>query len=170
MLDKLKIIVYYLIIAKLPHSSFSSIFNKIRVWYMAKVLGILKYDKQSCFECNIYIADGKDISIGMTCQINENVYLQGAIIGNHVMIAPNVAIITKSHSYQNLHVPMIFQEQTYGKSIIEDDVWIGRNAVIMPGIKIGRGSIVAAGAVVTKNIEPNSIVGGVPAKLIKFRK
>ena len=55
------------------------------------------------------------------------------------------------------------------KIIIEDDVWIGRNAIVMPGIKIGKGSIIGAGSVVTRNVESFSVVGGVPAKLIKKR-
>ena len=55
------------------------------------------------------------------------------------------------------------------KVIVEDDVWIGRSAIIMPGVKIGKGSIVGAGSVVTKDIEPFSVVGGVPSKLIKKR-
>jgi len=54
--------------------------------------------------------------------------------------------------------------------IIEDDVWLGRNAIVMPGIKIGRGSIIGAGSVVTKDVEPFSVMGGVPATLIKKRK
>ncbi len=66
---------------------------------------------------------------------------------------------------------MILQGEKKGiNPIIEDDVWIGRNAIIMPGVRIGKGSIVGAGAVVTKNVEPYSIVGGVPAKLIRKRK
>ena len=52
----------------------------------------------------------------------------------------------------------------------EDDVWLGRNAIVMPGIKIGRGSIIGAGSVVTKDVEPFSVMGGVPATLIKKRK
>ena len=68
-------------------------------------------------------------------------------------------------------MPMYMQEESfYGKTIIEDDVWIGARSIILPGRKIGEGSIVAAGSVVTKDVEPFSIVGGNPAKLIKFRK
>ncbi|WP_442859821.1 DapH/DapD/GlmU-related protein [Anaerobutyricum hallii] len=66
---------------------------------------------------------------------------------------------------------MIKQGYTENKPVyIEDNVWIGRRVLIMPGVCIGTGSIVAAGAVVTKNVEPYSIVGGNPAKIIKYRK
>lgn len=58
---------------------------------------------------------------------------------------------------------------TKGPIIVEDDVWIGNNAIILSGITIGKGAIVAAGSVVTKNVEPYSIVGGNPAQLIKYR-
>lgn len=169
MLRKIQLAFYYLIISRLPHSSFSGMFNRIRTWYVSSVLGIMQKDKKSYFEHSVYIADGKDISIGMDCHINEHVYLQGATIGNYVMIAPNVAIITRSHSHANISIPMIHQPKIYGKPVIEDDVWIGRSAIIMPGVRIGKGSIVAAGAVVTMDVAPYSIVGGVPAKLIKSR-
>jgi len=66
---------------------------------------------------------------------------------------------------------MIMQGEIRGLNpVIEDDVWIGRNAVIMPNVKIGKGSIIGAGAVVTKNVKAYSVVGGVPAKLIRKRK
>ncbi len=87
------------------------------------------------------------------------------------MIAPNVSILNSTHKYEQVDIPMIEQgEETNLNPVIEDDVWIGRNVVIMPNIKIGKGSIIGSGAVVTKNVEPYSIVGGVPAKLIKKRK
>jgi len=60
-------------------------------------------------------------------------------------------------------------EDTARPPIIEDDVWIGRNAVVMPGVRIGQGSIVAAGAIVVKDVMPYSIIGGVPARLIRMR-
>ena len=66
---------------------------------------------------------------------------------------------------------MIFQGETTGKKvIIGDDVWLGRNVLVMPGVKIGKGSIVAAGAVVTKDVPEYKIVGGVPARILKDRK
>tara|TARA_R110000850_G_scaffold238835_2_gene363496 strand:- start:2426 stop:2824 length:399 start_codon:yes stop_codon:yes gene_type:complete len=132
----------------------------------------MSYDTNSKVEYKVYISDGKRLRIGNYCRINENVFLQGDIvIGNYVMIAPNVSIYTSNHFYKNIDQPMV----TYGNEsnlpvIIEDDVWIGRNVVILPGIRISSGSIVGANSVVTKDICANSIVGGVPAKLIKFRQ
>lgn len=168
----MRLILYYLIISKLPHSRYSSFFNKIRVLYISKILKICPYDLNTKFENNIYISDAKEITIGKHVRINENVFLQGKIsIGDFVMIAPNVAIHSSTHIYDSTDVPMVTMGLSKKrKVIIEDDVWIGRNALILPGIKIGKGSIIGANSVVTKHIEQYSIVGGVPAKLIGNRK
>jgi maltose O-acetyltransferase len=86
------------------------------------------------------------------------------------MIAPYVALIANKKEVNTTDVLMSTVKKEKGKKvIIEDDVWIGRNAIIMPGIRIGKGSIIGAGSVVTKDVEPFSVVGGVPAKLIKKR-
>ncbi len=170
-MQKIKLIIYYLIISKLPHSRYGNIFRKIRNWYVCDVLKIMQSHNENYFEQNIYIGNAKNISIGKHCHINENVFIQGATIGNFVMIAPNVSILSGTHGYDHTDIPMIMQEAKHNLCpVIEDDVWIGRNAVIMPNIRIGRGSIIGAGAVVTKDVEPFSIMGGVPAKLIKKRK
>jgi galactoside O-acetyltransferase len=171
MIYKLKLLFYYIIIIRLPHSRFIKLFNKIRVWYISNVLKIMKFSNKSYFENGIYISDAKNIEIGEYCHINENVFIQGALIGNYVMIAPNVSILTGMHKFSNTSIPMILQGAITNKiSIIEDDVWIGRNVIILPGIRIGKGSIIGAGAVVTKDVLPYSISGGVPAKTIKMRK
>ncbi len=167
----LKLIIYYSIIAKMPHSRFNKIFNLIRVFYVSKILGIMKYHKETYFEPNIYIANGNNLKIGLHCQLNENLFIQGAQIGNYVMIAPNVTILSKTHNYSDISIPMILQGAKSNLiPIIEDDVWIGRNVIIMPGITIGSGSIIGAGSIVNKNVEPYSVMGGVPAKLIRKRR
>jgi len=87
------------------------------------------------------------------------------------MIAPHVAILNSAHNHDRIDIPMICQgERKRINPIIEDDVWIGRNAVIMPGIRIHKGSIVGAGAVVVKDVPPYCIVGGVPARILRMRK
>jgi maltose O-acetyltransferase len=171
MIKKLLLVVYYLFIAKLPNSAYLEMSNKIRVFYLSKVLIIMKYDKESIFENDIYISDIKNLSIGRHCHINQNVFIQGATIGNYVMIAPNVAILNSTHNYDRTDIPMILQgERKKLNPIIEDDVWIGRNAIIMPGIRIQKGSIVGAGAVVVKDVPSYSVVGGVPARILRMRK
>jgi maltose O-acetyltransferase len=131
----------------------------------------MPFDNNSKFESRIYISDAKNIKIGSHCRINENVFLQGKIsIGNFVMIAPNVSIYTKTHIYDNINLPMVKSGETETLDVsIGNDVWIGLNSTILPGISIGEGSIIAAHSLVNKDVEPYSIVGGVPAKLIKKR-
>lgn len=119
----------------------------------------------SCQSGNVSIGDNS--ALGRSAEIichNADVK-----IGCWVRIAAGTILITNSHSYDDIELP-IFQQPFVHKSIkIEDDVWIGRNVIILPGITIGKGSIVAAGAVVTKNIPSYSIFGGLPAKLIRKR-
>ena len=169
--QKIKLIIYYLIISKLPHSRLSMVFNKIRCWYLYSVLKIIKKDKNNYFEYGVYIGNASKLNIGKHCHINENVFIQGADIGDFVMIAPNVAILNSLHNYQDIETPMIMQGGVENLNpTIQDNVWIGRNAVIMPNVVLGEGSVIGAGAVVTKDVEPFSVVGGVPAKLIKRRE
>lgn len=120
--------------------------------------------------CMIYSPGG--IEIGDYASINHHTVIsgQGGLrIGKYVMIGNNVHVLTSLHGFQRRDIPMRFQAIEYGKVIIEDDVWIGTNAVVMPGVTIGKGAIVGANAVVTKDVRTYSIVGGVPAKLIKYR-
>ena len=127
--------------------------------------------EKTYFEHDIFIGGPGRVKFGKSCQINQNTFIEEADIGNFVMIAPNVAIISSMHNYDRTDIPMMFQGVVTSKKVtIEDDVWLGRNVVVMPGVKIGKGSIVAAGAVVTKNVPEYKIVGGVPAKIIKDRK
>jgi len=169
MKKKISLIVYYLIANKLPSSFFplGSFYNKIRVCLCK---GFIEIGDHCKIQHRVNLGDGNNITIGNYCMINEYTYIQGAKIGNYVMIAPNVSIYSNAHIFDDVNIPMAMQGKTEElPCIIEDNVWIGKNVVIMPGIIIGTGSIVGAGAIVTKNIEPYSIVGGVPAKLIKKR-
>ncbi|MBT8254153.1 MAG: acyltransferase [Flavobacteriaceae bacterium] len=109
---------------------------------------------------------GKRSYIGSFSVIGAN---ESVHIGCDVMIADGVSIRDTDHEFANLEEPMITQGITTAPVRIEDNVWIGYGAVITKGVTIGSGSIIAANAVVTKSFGPNSIVGGVPAKLIRNR-
>lgn len=118
----------------------------------------------------VYVGKGTDIKIGKSCQINENVKLYSVEIGDYVMIAPGVSILSRSHEFSRIDIPMVQQgEESPKKVIIEDDVWIGTNAIIMPGVRIQKGCIIGAGAVVTKDCEAFGIYLGVPAKKVRSR-
>ena len=120
----------------------------------------------------LYANDGGNLVIGDNCSLNTNVQIGAAggkiDIGDNVMIAPNVVIRAANHGMKR-DSPMRFQPHTYGEIIIEDDVWIGSNAVVTTGVILAKGTVVGAGAVVTKSTEPYSIVGGVPARKIGER-
>jgi galactoside O-acetyltransferase len=120
----------------------------------------------------LYANDGGSLIIGNNCSINTNVQLGAAfgriVIGNNVLIGPNVVIRASNHGTARESY-MRFQPHTYGEIYIEDDVWIGSNAVITSGVNLAVGTVVGAGAVVTKSTEPYSIVAGVPARKIGER-
>lgn len=111
---------------------------------------------------------GKNISIGKNSVINRNCYLDGRFaieIGNNVSLSPEVYILSLTH---NVH------DENFGtigaKVVIEDYVWVGAKAILMPGIKLSEGCIVGAGAVVTNSFDKYSIIAGVPARKIGKRK
>lgn len=117
-------------------------------------------------------ADSGKLIIGDNCSINTNVIIGASggeiVIGDNVMIAPNVVIRASNHGIVRGDV-MRFQKHTRGVIVIEDDVWIGSNAVITADVVLAQGTVVGAGAVVTKSTEPYSIVGGIPARKIGER-
>ncbi len=123
---------------------------------------------------NFTYSSPKNIRLGHHIYINHHVDLgadaSGIEIGNFVQIAPYVTIMSAMHEHERTDIPMYEQKGYISKKvIIEDDVWIGLRAIILPGVKIGKGAIVGAGSVVTKNVESYSVVGGVPAKFIRSR-
>ncbi|GAA0881351.1 hypothetical protein GCM10009119_43210 [Algoriphagus jejuensis] len=95
------------------------------------------------------------------------------LIGNKVMFGPNVSIFTGDHNTSVLGRYMYDVKEKLAENdapvTIENDVWIGTRAIILKGVTIGSGSIIAAGSLVLKDVPPNSVVGGVPCKFLKFR-
>lgn len=104
--------------------------------------------------------------IGQGCFLHS---AAGITIGKAVGIGPGVKILTSYHKEEELNKPILFCHLEFKEVIIEDGCDIGIGAIILPGIKIGQGSIIGAGTVVTKNIEPYSVAVGNPAKIIRKR-
>lgn len=110
---------------------------------------------------------GEHSLISTYCQINAKA---GVEIGKHVLIGPNNFIWTQNHNYIDRSVPIRLQGYSEAPVVIGDDVWIAARCIILPGVHLGTGTVVAAGAVVTKSTEPFAVVAGVPAKQIGDRK
>lgn len=115
-----------------------------------------------------------NIHIGDNTIIRHNSHITSAFniyIGNGVLIAPGVLITDNSHGTSDINdlvmSPRARHLASNGPVIIDDNVWIGERAMIMPGVHIGKGSIIGAGSVVTHDVPPFSVVAGVPAKIIK---
>lgn len=109
---------------------------------------------------------GDRSGIGINASIGEQTH-----IGSDVMMGPDCVIYTRNHRFDRLDIPM--REQGYGPVEpveIGDDCWIGGRVTIQPGVHVGNGAVIAAGAVVTKDVPPYAVVGGVPAKIIYNRK
>ena len=115
--------------------------------------------------------EGYEIEIGSDTHFAPYGILYGPLsVGNKCAIAGHVVLASSAHTHALVDVPFVDQPLDKRKITIEDNVWIGANAVVTPGITIGTGSIIGAGAVVTKDVPPYSVMGGVPAKLIRKRK
>jgi len=109
-----------------------------------------------------------DVIIGNNTLIGiGNVVIGPVEIGNNVILAQHIVISGLNHEYRDISKPIYEQPVTMAKIIIEDDCWIGANAVITSGVTIGKHSVVAAGSVVTKNVPPFSVAAGNPAKVIR---
>ena len=151
-----------------------SFMNSIRAWYMKNVRyrwiksdGFLRMP----FETKIW-SPHKDVTFGHHVQFGSNCMIQCDIqFGNNVLVASNVSFVGKDdHLFNKVGIPIWYSGRgdSY-KTFIGDDVWIGHGAIIMGGVRIGNGAIVAAGSVVTKDVQDGTIVGGNPAKNLKDR-
>ena len=156
---------------------FKAVGSKISIGAGVKIDGF----KNITLGSAIYLVDNSSLravngslSIGDRFSMNVNSIINADFgnikIGNSVMIGPNVVIRASGHNFSNINLDIWFQGQTGGEIQIGDDVWIGSSVVILPGVKISNHVIIAAGAVVTKSMPPYSVVGGIPARVIKIRE
>lgn len=158
------------------------ILKKLRNYFLRKVI-YHKYQIGEGFHSGIRVRiwAKQKVQIGKNFYIGRDSFIESdVIIGDNVMWANRVALVGRyDHNYLQIGKPMRQASQIRDKdytwlglnnlTIIEDDVWVGYNTTIMSGIRIGTGSIIAAGSVVTKDVDAYSIYGGVPAKKLKDR-
>lgn len=133
---------------------------------MGNRINIMQFNK-------FYAHDGS-IDIGSDVAINSNTQIGAAdggkiVIKDNVIIGPNVVLRASDHNFESIDLPIRDQGHTGGDIFIENDVWICANVVITKDVRVGAHSVIGAGSVVTSDVEPYSIVAGVPAKLIRKR-
>jgi acetyltransferase-like isoleucine patch superfamily enzyme len=147
-------------------------FTLRRLWY-ARVLGIALGPHAGIhLGCYVWYYTPRQIRrsltrIGAYSRVNRGCTLDvrgGLEIGENVSISPEVVVLTAGHRHD---VPGFALE--HGRVVIEDSVWIGTRALVLPGVRLGRGCVVAAGAVVTEDVEPLAVVAGVPARKVRER-
>lgn len=137
----------------------------ILVKKLAKSCGI-----NVCIKQYVFLENIQNISFGNNVSIHPFCYLEGAggiEIGNDVSLAHNISILSVNHTWDNQYISIKYNPIQYLPVKICDDVWVGCGCRLMAGVTIHSRSIVAAGAVVTKDVEPHTIVGGIPTKKIK---
>ena len=126
----------------------------------------INVEKGANFYTGWEIELGDDSSLGINCMIPYDLK-----VGKDVMMGPDVMIVGENHKFDRTDIPMRLQGYEKFKPVrIEDDVWIGTRAIILPGLTIGKGAIIAASAVITKDVPPYAICAGNPARIIKFRE
>jgi len=129
-----------------------------------------KAGKNINIEHGVFFGSGADIEIGDNSGLGLNCRVTGPLkIGNDVMIGPDVMIFTQNHRNDRLDISMRLQTDPKRPVVIEDDVWIAARVIILPGVTVHKGAIVGAGAVVTKDVPEYAVVGGNPAKVIRYR-
>lgn len=148
-----------------------TLFNNIYRKFKLKKLII---GKSSEIGNSTIIVHPENVKIGNNTYINGGMIIAGEnskiIIGDNCLISYNVHIRTTSHNYIDKNILIRLQGNFEKDIIIKNDVWIGYGAIIKSGITLNEGCVIGAGAVVTKDVEPYAVVGGVPARIIKFRK
>lgn len=166
--NKILFILYKITASWLPISQRMNFAKKIRNFWAKKIIKNygenINIEQGAFFTPNLSI--GNNSGIGIKCEIYGKV-----TIGNDVMMGPEVIIYTSGHVIENVNIPMRLQGGTVEKPvIIGNDVWIGRRVIIMPGVTIGNGCVIGAGAIVTHDVPDYCIVAGVPAKIIRERR
>lgn len=166
------IFLFYAIANKMPGPGFplGGFGHRIRAYLVEKIF--LSCGRDVRISSNVNFCSGVKVSIGNNSNISRYSLLVGDIsIGDNVMMGPRISMFTSNHEFGDTSLPMIEQGQGVEKPItVGDDVWIGTQVIVLPGVKIGSHSIIGAGSVVTKDVPEWCVVAGNPARIIKKRK
>lgn len=155
--------VFYIFLELLPfimkYPIYKLLFNKVGSNFHIDFKTYFRYPSQ--------ISIGSNVSINRGCSFYPGYKIKEAkiIIGDNVAIGPEVSFFAAGHDTQDINL-----KDTGAPIVVKSNVWIGGRSIVLQGVTIGEGAVVAAGSVVTKDVEPYTIVGGVPAKFIKIRE
>ena len=166
----LALTLYYAIAQRLPDSNFplGERWRRARQWCVRRF--IAHAGEHVNVESHVFVADGRYLRLGDGSSLGTWCRVYGAYIGDRVMVAPGVLFLKENHEMGDLDTPMEEQGRTEPTPpVIEDDVWIGERAIILPGRRIGTGAVVGAGAVVSRDVEPYQVVAGNPARPVSSR-
>jgi maltose O-acetyltransferase len=160
--------LYYQLARRLPVSYRSRCAKGLRRWLCERLFA--ECGQSVNVETGASFGDGSRVRVGDRSGLGVNASVGWITIGKDVMIGPDLLAINRNHAHSRLDTPMITQGYEPEREIvIEDDVWIGARVILLPGVRIGRGSIVGAGAVVSASLPPWSVAGGVPARVLRLR-
>lgn len=167
-----KYALYYLVAARLPRkrSPLGFLGRAMRTWTCRSLFDHLGVDTN--VDRGVYFGSGAGVSLGDRSGIGvESMVLGTVTVGDDVMIGPRCVVVSHEHLYDDVSRPMSAQGMSPDRPVvIGNDVWLGVGVTLLPGVRIGDGAVVAAGGVVTKDVEPGVIVGGVPARPIGRRR
>ena len=151
------------------------VFGAFGIWKIVVTIGNnFSIGRNSIIECTGVLRElGEECIIGENVGIAANAFISvrgKLVIGNDCIFGPGLSIFTENHNFRDISKPIRLQGATRKGVEIGNDCWFGANVTVLDGVKIGNKCVIAAGAVITKDIPDFSIVGGVPAKVIRYRK
>jgi maltose O-acetyltransferase len=168
---KLALLLYYLIATRFPTQPVPG--WRIGYALRRKLVSIFaeKCGRNVIIKQNAYLGSASGLKLGDNSQIGANSRIGPQVtIGNDVVMGPDVVLMTTSHAFEDPDTPIRLQGSLPIRPIsIGDDVWIGTRVIVLPGVRIGKGSVIGASSLVTKDIPSYAVWGGVPAKHLRNR-
>jgi acetyltransferase-like isoleucine patch superfamily enzyme len=144
-------------------------------WLRARCMPLFlrRLGHATTLQAGLRVTNPEKVSIGAHCNFGQDVFITGGggvTIGDWVGFGPDVKIWSVTHRYSDPYRPWLLQGWDMSPVVIEDDVWLGANVFVMPGVTIGKGAIVSACSLVNKSIPPYAVVVGNPARVVSWRK
>ena len=168
----LKFAVYYGVADKLPYSltaGFGPMAKRVRRWAAEDLFdhagGRINIEKGAWF------GSGRGISVGDRSGLGLDCLVMGPLtLGRDVMVGPRCMFVSQAHNTGDVSLPMTDQGMAEDRPIVvEDDVWFGAAVIVLPGVRVGHGSVIGAGSIITKDVPPFACVAGSPARVVKYR-